>query len=220
VVSKNITSNQYLAMPEKFNLNVEDLLLLPATLAVFWKNLDGHYLGCNDTPVKTLGLKSREDIINLSDYDLPILRKEAQAIRAGDAEVIRTLRPSQFHYKITANGKIFNLITSKAPLYNQDGELAGVYGIDTITSMNLQSALQGGIDTASFDLTNRQYDCLFYLAQGMTIKSIAKTLKLSPRTVEHYLECIKTKLNCHSRAELIRKALSSSTIQKRLKFDS
>ncbi|HEY8659547.1 MAG TPA: LuxR C-terminal-related transcriptional regulator, partial [Hanamia sp.] len=66
-------------------------------------------------------------------------------------------------------------------------------------------------------LTKRQEDCLFYLAQGFTIKKIAHTLSLSPRTIEHYLENIKVKLNCYSRDELIQHAFRSTYFQEKIK---
>lgn len=65
-------------------------------------------------------------------------------------------------------------------------------------------------------LTFQQEECLFFLVKGMTIKLIAKQLNLAPKTVEHYLEATKNKLNCHSRFELISTALTLPNIQKRL----
>lgn len=66
------------------------------------------------------------------------------------------------------------------------------------------------------ELTDRQTDCLLYLVKGMTIKEIAKELNLAPKTIEHYLTTVKTKLNCHSRSSLITRALTMQTIKERL----
>ncbi|MGQ3892363.1 helix-turn-helix transcriptional regulator [Legionella sp. CNM-4043-24] len=52
-------------------------------------------------------------------------------------------------------------------------------------------------------LTRRQMDCVKLLMQGMNAKMIAKELKLSPRTVEFYLEGLKARLECKNRVELI-----------------
>lgn len=62
------------------------------------------------------------------------------------------------------------------------------------------------IDCRKSRLSSQQRKCLLYLTQGLTIKGIAAKLKLSPRTVEHYLEAIKIKLNCCNKAELYVKA--------------
>ena len=66
--------------------------------------------------------------------------------------------------------------------------------------------------TTSYHLTKRQADCLHYLMKGMSIKQIAKSLSLSPRTVEHYLEAVKTKMDCESRVELFEKATQINII--------
>jgi DNA-binding NarL/FixJ family response regulator len=50
----------------------------------------------------------------------------------------------------------------------------------------------------------------------MTIKKIAATMNLSPKTVEHYLNTVKQKLKVCSRAELVAKALKIPTIQNQL----
>jgi DNA-binding CsgD family transcriptional regulator len=59
-------------------------------------------------------------------------------------------------------------------------------------------------------------DCLYHLVKGKTMKQIAAALSLSPKTIEHYLDIIKRKLNCYSRSELIEKALQLSQIRDNL----
>lgn len=57
-------------------------------------------------------------------------------------------------------------------------------------------------------LSLRETQCLACLILGMTAKQIAKTLLLSPRTVESYLKQIKNKFNCVYKHQIIIKALS------------
>lgn len=52
-------------------------------------------------------------------------------------------------------------------------------------------------------LTMREHQCIQYLLQGLSNKDIAAKLCLSPRTVEAYLDNIKTKLYCKNKIELI-----------------
>jgi DNA-binding CsgD family transcriptional regulator len=52
-------------------------------------------------------------------------------------------------------------------------------------------------------LTKREAECMFLLLKGKSINTIAEVLKLSPRTIEYYLKNMKSKLNCHSKFELI-----------------
>ena len=71
----------------------------------------------------------------------------------------------------------------------------------------------------STELTDQQLECLFYLVKGKTIRKIGETMKLSHRTVEHYLEAVKSKLDCKTREELIEKAFALPTIKNRLLFN-
>jgi DNA-binding CsgD family transcriptional regulator len=57
-------------------------------------------------------------------------------------------------------------------------------------------------------LTNRQFGCCSLLLKGKTAKEIGAILNLSTRTVEHYFDVIKTKLDCKNKAELIFKLTS------------
>lgn len=56
------------------------------------------------------------------------------------------------------------------------------------------------------DLSTREKEVLFLISKGFFAVQIAEQLQLSKRTVEHYSENIKNKLNCFSKAELIQKA--------------
>lgn len=53
-------------------------------------------------------------------------------------------------------------------------------------------------------LSSRERECLIHLLHDKTAKEIAADLKLSFRTVQSYMENIKTKLRCQNRRELIK----------------
>ncbi|MBL8676913.1 MAG: helix-turn-helix transcriptional regulator, partial [Alphaproteobacteria bacterium] len=52
-------------------------------------------------------------------------------------------------------------------------------------------------------LSQREYECLKNLLIGKTMKETAQELKLSPRTIESYLNNIKIKINAHTKSEII-----------------
>jgi DNA-binding CsgD family transcriptional regulator len=56
-------------------------------------------------------------------------------------------------------------------------------------------------------LTKREQECLYYYIRGYTCKLVAKKLELSHRTVENYMENVKAKFDCHSKSELIIRAI-------------
>lgn len=63
-------------------------------------------------------------------------------------------------------------------------------------------------------LTRREGECLTHLAKGKTVKSTAKHLGLSPRTIEYYSNRIKEKLDCRNKNELVRKINLNGLIKK------
>ena len=90
----------------------------------------------------------------------------------------------------------------KIPLFDLNNKILGVLGMSQKIHINYIS-----------NLSKRQKECLYYLTRGMTIKQIAKVLLLSPRTVEFYFDNLRTKLNCHSRSELVSKAIEFGFIK-------
>jgi DNA-binding NarL/FixJ family response regulator len=61
-------------------------------------------------------------------------------------------------------------------------------------------------------LTPRQIDVLRLIAQGQTMKEVAATLKLSPRTVETHKYQMMAALDLHSTAELVQYAIRHGLI--------
>lgn len=61
-------------------------------------------------------------------------------------------------------------------------------------------------------LSKRQLECFFFLIRGKSDKEIAKILQLSPRTVESYIDEIKSKMSCSTRAEIIEKAFDEGML--------
>jgi len=59
-------------------------------------------------------------------------------------------------------------------------------------------------------LSQRERECVNYMAKGYTAKKIAKELNISNRTVEAYLDNVKRKLRCQNRAELIYKIFQTT----------
>ena len=53
-------------------------------------------------------------------------------------------------------------------------------------------------------LTQREAECAIGLLEHGTSKSIARHLRLSPRTIEFYIRNIKRKLACQTRAQLLK----------------
>lgn len=55
--------------------------------------------------------------------------------------------------------------------------------------------------------SKRQIQCLRYLLRGKSAVYIARMLALSPKTIEYYIDEIKFKMGCATKAEIIEKAI-------------
>ncbi len=65
----------------------------------------------------------------------------------------------------------------------------------------------------SYDqLTDREKDVLKLIAEGYTNQEIAKTLVISPKTVEGHRGSLMSKLNLHDRIDLVKYALRKGLI--------
>lgn len=109
----------------------ERLILDSIPQAVFWKDLDGRYLGCNATFAQAAGMASAEEVIGLTDQDLPWRPEDRQAYRRDDLSVVQSGQP---HLHITetirqADGRCIVADTSKLPLLDPERRVYGVLGI-------------------------------------------------------------------------------------------
>lgn len=85
--------------------------------------------------------------------------------------------------------------------------------VKTLISDYLRRAAAGE-DRERYDgLTDREREILRLIAQGMTTARIAEELVLSPHTVQSHRDRIMSKLDLHSKADLVRYALSRGLIE-------
>lgn len=105
---------------------------------VYWVDKDSAILGCNDNVFKSIGLKSRNEIIGLtyeqmSDiYGFP--KEATQFWRKCDREVIRTGKPilNVLEPPVEGtDGKTVYHITTRVPLKDENNKVIGVIGIST-----------------------------------------------------------------------------------------
>ncbi len=74
--------------------------------------------------------------------------------------------------------------------------------------------LQGVL--SSLMLSKKQVVILAYLILGYSAADIATRLHRSKRTIEKHIEELKSKLNCDSKGELIRRVILSSLFQRKM----
>jgi PAS domain S-box-containing protein len=101
--------------------------------AIYWKNLDGVYLGCNSRFVDFLGLESKEQVLGNTFCDLGLSKSDEGAIRELDRRVLRLGRSlvNFEHRQLLPDGEENFYQSSKVPLRNNNGNIEGLVGIFT-----------------------------------------------------------------------------------------
>lgn len=96
---------------------------------VFWKDLEGRYLGCNTLFARDAGRSQSEELIGNDDYSMP-WTELAERFRSDDRAVIVSgqAKNQNEEPRTTPGGKRLWVRTSKAPLRDSDGRIYGVLG--------------------------------------------------------------------------------------------
>lgn len=186
-------------------------------LAAKDKNLK--YLYCSENVASGLGLDSPRQIIGKTDYEL-FDESIGNIYRAGDIHAIKggvllNAREVQPH-----TDKTIQILTSKNQLKNKKGDPVGIVvsfiditGLDYKTSSDIfeyneeRKSYEFHISGKSEFFTKREYEVFRHVLLGLVTKQIAKRLMLSPRTIEDYLERIKSKLQCTSKHQIAETAM-------------
>ncbi len=112
--------------------NVTDLFLIQEVIfnvpvPIFWKDINGKFLGGNKLFLDVLGLKTIDDLIGKSDIDFPS-RDSAKQYYADDEYVIKTGKQIKRVENIQLSNRIIISETTKAPLI-KDNKIIGILGI-------------------------------------------------------------------------------------------
>ncbi len=96
---------------------------------VFWKDLDGIYLGCNELFARDAGKSKPEEVIGDTDYNMG-WAEHAELYRKDDKNVIKSGQPKINYEELvpTPEGKLNWVNTSKIPLRNNEGFIYGMLG--------------------------------------------------------------------------------------------
>ena len=95
---------------------------------IFWKDRDSRYLGCNSAFARDAGLASKEQVVGMTDAELPWWRT-AEQLREDDCRVMATGEPlMNLECDVQRDDGVRASITSKMPLLDGAGRIIGVLG--------------------------------------------------------------------------------------------
>ena len=113
--------------------------------AIFWKDRNSVFLGCNPVYARTMRLDDPSQIVGKDDYDVAPTREAAEKYRADDREVMETgvAKRNVLRTGTRDDGTRFWSRTTKVPLVGRDGVVSGVLGVyeDVTQQTRIEEAL-------------------------------------------------------------------------------
>ena len=111
-------------------LGMLQLVLNNIPVRVFWKDVNGVFVGCNRHFAEDMGLSEPEDVIGENDMSFATTKGQAEVFRKVDREVMESGKP---RYKIRESHEVEGeatrwLETNKVPLHDGSGKVIGILG--------------------------------------------------------------------------------------------
>ena len=175
------------------------------------KDLSGHFCYFNDQMMKYAGYSCPSELLGKTDFDTS-WAGQAPHIRKNDRLVMSTRRPFQFYESFQNQDGEYELYVSHKKPFFRDEILTGVLSSSIAApAESVVGALPFSEDLRFFDikrraelaLTARQKETLYWLLCGYSTREIARIIKLSRRTIEHYLNTIKEVNKYHYVREIL-----------------
>jgi PAS domain S-box-containing protein len=98
--------------------------------AIFWKDNDLRFMGCNIIFAKIAGAQSPRDLVGKTDFDMA-WSAQADAYRKDDHEVMRSRKAKLDieEVNINSDGEESWVRTSKVPIIGDSGEVVAILGM-------------------------------------------------------------------------------------------
>jgi PAS domain S-box-containing protein len=169
--------------------------------AIFWKDRNLSYLGCNRAFAADAGLASAQDILGKTDWDMP-WEEQAELYCADDTRVMETGVPKLDYEEpqTTPNGTLIWLRTNKVPLRDAEGNVSAVLGMyEDITERK----------RAELEIQKRATD----LKTVAEVSTAASTILETDRLLQAVVDLTKSNFNLyHAHIYLINEAGDTLTL--------
>lgn len=207
------------------NLSIASLYTLP--INAYFMDRDSKIIHSNEASVQILGADSLKDIVG-ETVEKFVKNKSCREVLNNDKGIIRTELMKVTEESVIRNDDYpIQSLSFKFPWYSEN-DVVGIFGFSITTSfisvselakIIFQLMMTGLLNTSHISpntvslktqhsetyLTQREREVLSYVVRGKTAKEIANRLSISRRTVEHHINALKFKTNCHYKSELIDK---------------
>ena len=166
---RDITERKKTAQQLQESKQLLQLVLDTMPNSVFWKDRDSHYLGCNQVFANNAGLENPDDIVGLTDFQLPWTTAEAKNYRQYDQKVMSTGQAELniIESQQKANGEVVWIQTNQVPILDAEQNVMGVLGSffditplkeaeDTLKRMNEELEIRVTQRTSELEQTNQE----------------------------------------------------------------
>ncbi|OIN85120.1 PAS domain-containing protein [Francisella sp. TX07-6608] len=126
---------------------------------VYWKDLEGKFLGMNKKGLSLLGFNlTNEDIIGKTDSGFESSKKYKENIYKNDLHVINTKKTVVFEedYVATGGTEKATYLSTKSCLTNENGEVIGLAGVSV--DITEQKKLQNELEEKTKELEETNMD--------------------------------------------------------------
>lgn len=161
----------------------------------------GAILSLNERALAFLGGQVIGDVLGRNAKEFLSQQEHADQWIENNTWIIKNATNHMFLETGIINGRLQWFRTFRSPILGLLGKVVAVAGF----SIPIQQ-------TSLISLSKQQTACLKQFAMGCSYKQIGSNLGLSTRTVEHYLNAVKLKLNSETRSELILQAIERGLI--------
>lgn len=152
---------------------------------VYWKDLNGCFLGCNFLQAQSGGFTSSSEMVGKSDYEMP-WKDQADLFKKNDQHVIRTGLPIQAEEKIKLkSGELLTVLSNKIPLRNERKEIIGVLGISL--DISEQKKMQAALKKAEGQIEGMT---LVSAAMAHELRTPLATITMGMQGIEKYLQSL------------------------------
>lgn len=186
--------------------------------SVYWKDKKGVYLGCNEFVLKMAGAKYDREIIGKTDFNMP-WKERAYELQAIDQKVLNTHLPIEAEEApILANGQQIVMLTNKAPLRDENGEVMGIIGIsvDITDRKQMEVVLEEAKTKAEVAneaktvfLENMRHDIRTPLTGIIGCADLLKEESNSPKIKEYFDDLV---ASSHALLNLLNEVLEASKL--------
>jgi PAS domain S-box-containing protein len=134
--------------------------------AIYFKDLQSRFLKCSHSLARYLGKTSPEELVGKTDFDF-FSEEHARPAFEGEQQIIRTGEPilGLPEKEVFPDGRVEWSLTTKMPLRDEEGRIAGTFGISkNITALRKAEEAQTASEAQLRQVLERA-DCLLWQAR-------------------------------------------------------